>query len=125
MQLQISVARLADRFPGVRACSDDVEHAFICMHTSRNVFVSVSHHVHASDLTCFGSLSHIRHSNMALDVEALPTLAQQWASLGAAHAPAEDVPEDSPRIASALNTFASYVDESKKIYLSVCILSLH
>ena len=31
-----------------------------------------------------------------MSAAALPSLVQQWASLGASHAPAEDVPKDSP-----------------------------
>lgn len=52
-----------------------------------------------------------------MSADVLPSLVQQWASLGASHAPAEDVPQDSPRIAAALNTFASYVDEAKGLYI--------
>ena len=52
-----------------------------------------------------------------MSAAALPSLVQQWASLGASHAPAEDVPKDSPRIAAALNTFASYVDEARGLYI--------
>jgi len=50
---------------------------------------------------------------------ALPTLAREWASLGAPHAPSDNVPSDSPRVAAALNTFASYVNESRQVYMSV------
>lgn len=48
---------------------------------------------------------------------ALPVLGQKWASLGASHAPADDVAADSPRIAAALNTLASYVDAAKGVYI--------
>ncbi|WFD18130.1 regulator of (H+)-ATPase in vacuolar membrane [Malassezia caprae] len=48
----------------------------------------------------------------------LPTLPRQWASLGASHAPRDDVPIDSPRVAAALNTFASFVSESRQLYIS-------
>lgn len=49
----------------------------------------------------------------------LPTLPRQWASLGASHAPRDDVPIDSPRVAAALNTFASFVSESRQLYMGV------
>ncbi|KAL4400179.1 regulator of (H+)-ATPase in vacuolar membrane [Malassezia pachydermatis] len=51
-------------------------------------------------------------------VDVLPTLARQWASLGASHAPRSDVPIDSPRVAASLNTFAHLICESKQLYLS-------
>ena len=58
-------------------------------------------------------------------VDVLPTLARQWASLGASHAPRSDVPIDSPRVAASLNTFAHLICESKQLYLSVCISISH
>lgn len=51
--------------------------------------------------------------------KALPTLSRDWASLGASNAPKANVPEDSPRIATALNTFASYIDAERQVYISV------
>jgi len=49
----------------------------------------------------------------------LPTLPRQWASLGASHAPQDDVPIDSPRVAAAFNTFTSFVSESRQLYIGV------
>lgn len=49
----------------------------------------------------------------------LPTLSRDWASLGASNAPKANVPADSPRIATALNTFASYIDAERQVYISV------
>lgn len=51
--------------------------------------------------------------------DVLPTLAREWASLGASNAPKTVVRRDSPRIAAALNTFASFVNAEKKVYISV------
>lgn len=51
--------------------------------------------------------------------DGLPTLARDWASLGASNAPKTDVAADSRRIATALNTFASYIDADRKVYISV------
>ena len=49
----------------------------------------------------------------------LPTLSRDWASLGASNAPKANVPADSPRIATALNTFATYIDTERQVYISV------
>ncbi|WFD05059.1 regulator of (H+)-ATPase in vacuolar membrane [Malassezia vespertilionis] len=49
--------------------------------------------------------------------DVLPTLTREWASLGASHAPRNQVEKDSPRIPAALNTFASLVLPEKDLYM--------
>ncbi|WFD29447.1 regulator of (H+)-ATPase in vacuolar membrane [Malassezia sp. CBS 17886] len=50
--------------------------------------------------------------------DALPTLTRAWASLGASNAPTSHGPEDGPRLAAALNTFASFEDANKNLFIS-------